>query len=49
MDNFDEIGIVFDATSAKAHVANAEKLAPLGKLLVDLTPPPPSARSWCPR
>ncbi|MBH0120794.1 acetaldehyde dehydrogenase (acetylating) [Rhodococcus sp. NPDC003382] len=38
MDNFDEIDIVFDATSAKAHIANAEKLAPLGKLLVDLTP-----------
>jgi acetaldehyde dehydrogenase len=28
MDGFDEIGIVFDATSAKAHVANAERLAP---------------------
>lgn len=38
MDCFDEIGIVFDATSAKAHVANAEKLAPYGKRLIDLTP-----------
>ncbi|MDO0932216.1 acetaldehyde dehydrogenase (acetylating) [Streptomyces sp. DG2A-72] len=38
MDGFDEIDIVFDATSAKAHVANAEKLAPFGKRLVDLTP-----------
>ena len=38
MDGFDKIGIVFDATSAKAHVANAEKLAPYGKKLVDLTP-----------
>ena len=38
MDGFDEIGIVFDATSAKAHVANAERLAPYGKRLVDLTP-----------
>ena len=38
LDCFDEIGIVFDATSAKAHVANAEKLAPYGKRLIDLTP-----------
>ncbi|MEQ3548923.1 acetaldehyde dehydrogenase (acetylating) [Pseudonocardia nematodicida] len=38
LENFDEIGVVFDATSARAHVANAEKLAPYGKILVDLTP-----------
>jgi acetaldehyde dehydrogenase len=38
MDGFDEIEIVFDATSAKAHVANAQQLAPYGKKLVDLTP-----------
>jgi len=38
MPGFDEIDIVFDATSAKAHVANAASLAPYGKLLVDLTP-----------
>jgi acetaldehyde dehydrogenase len=38
MDNFDEIEIVFDATSAKAHEHNAGKLAPLGKRLIDLTP-----------
>jgi acetaldehyde dehydrogenase len=38
MDGFGEIGIVFDATSAKAHIANAAKLAPYGKKLVDLTP-----------
>jgi len=38
MDGFDDIEIVFDATSAKAHLANAEKLAPHGKKLVDLTP-----------
>ncbi|MEZ3161604.1 acetaldehyde dehydrogenase (acetylating) [Microbacterium sp. BWT-B31] len=35
---FDEIGIVFDATSASAHRANAEKLLPRGKRLIDLTP-----------
>ncbi len=38
MDGFDEIEIVFDATSAGAHRANAAKLAPYGKKLVDLTP-----------
>jgi acetaldehyde dehydrogenase len=38
MAGFDEIEIVFDATSAQAHLANAEKLAPYGKTLVDLTP-----------
>jgi acetaldehyde dehydrogenase len=38
MDGFDDIEIVFDATSAKAHIANAGKLAPYGKKLVDLTP-----------
>jgi acetaldehyde dehydrogenase len=38
LDGFDEIGIIFDATSAKAHEANARALAPYGKRLVDLTP-----------
>ncbi|WP_306316986.1 MULTISPECIES: acetaldehyde dehydrogenase (acetylating) [unclassified Streptomyces] len=38
MDGFEDIKIVFDATSAKAHVANAAALAPYGKQLVDLTP-----------
>ncbi|MET8427913.1 acetaldehyde dehydrogenase (acetylating) [Nocardia sp. NPDC004860] len=38
LPHFDEIEIVFDATSAKAHRANAEKLAPYGKKLIDLTP-----------
>ena len=38
MDGFDAIDIVFDATSAKAHIANAEKLAAHGKRLIDLTP-----------
>ncbi|MBK0422027.1 acetaldehyde dehydrogenase (acetylating) [Leucobacter sp. CSA2] len=35
---FDEIEVVFDATSAGAHRFNAEKLAPYGKKIVDLTP-----------
>ena len=38
MDTFDEIEIIFDATSAKAHVANDARLRPLGKRLIDLTP-----------
>ncbi|MFF8772469.1 acetaldehyde dehydrogenase (acetylating) [Kitasatospora sp. NPDC015120] len=38
MPDFDEIRIVFDATSAGAHRANAARLAPLGKRLIDLTP-----------
>jgi acetaldehyde dehydrogenase len=38
MPGFEEIRIVFDATSARAHVVNAARLAPLGKQLVDLTP-----------
>ena len=38
MPHFDDINIVFDATSARAHVANAAALAPYGKKLIDLTP-----------
>jgi acetaldehyde dehydrogenase len=38
MDGFDDIDIVFDATSAQAHIANAAALGPYGKRLVDLTP-----------
>ncbi len=38
MPGFGDIRIIFDATSAKAHIANAGKLAPLGKQLIDLTP-----------
>ena len=38
MPGFDDIAVVFDATSAKAHRANAARLAPYGKRLVDLTP-----------
>jgi len=38
MDGFDEIEIVFDATSAGAHKVNAARLAPYGKKLIDLTP-----------
>ena len=35
---FDEIDIVFDATSAKAHEHNDSILRPYGKRLIDLTP-----------
>ncbi|MFD4268030.1 acetaldehyde dehydrogenase (acetylating) [Rhodococcus sp. NPDC058481] len=38
LPNFDEIEIVFDATSAKAHVANNERLQAFGKRMIDLTP-----------
>ncbi|MEO6473283.1 MAG: acetaldehyde dehydrogenase (acetylating) [Aeromicrobium sp.] len=38
MPGFNDIAIIFDATSAKAHEANAAKLAPYGKRLIDLTP-----------
>ncbi len=38
LPGFDDIEIVFDATSAGAHRANAARLAPYGKRLVDLTP-----------
>jgi len=38
LDGFDEIDIVFDATSAKAHEHNARRLQPLGKRMIDLTP-----------
>lgn len=34
----DEIGIVFDATSARAHQDNDAKLRPLGIRVIDLTP-----------
>lgn len=36
--DFDQIDVVFDATSAGAHRHNAQRLLPLGKRLVDLTP-----------
>lgn len=35
LPNFADIGIVLDATSAGAHRANAAKLAPFGKKLID--------------
>jgi len=38
MDGFDDIDIVFDATSAQAHRSNAAKLSAHGKRLIDLTP-----------
>lgn len=38
LDEFDEIELVFDATSAGAHAHNDKILAPHGKKVVDLTP-----------
>lgn len=38
LPNFDEIDIVFDATSAGAHKVHDEKLRSLGKTVIDLTP-----------
>src|SRR4029453_7360093 len=38
MPEFDDIAVVFDATSASAHIVNAGLLRPYGKTLVDLTP-----------
>lgn len=38
LPGFDEIEVVFDATSAGAHLANSAALAPYGKRMVDLTP-----------
>ena len=38
LPGFDEIDLVFDATSAKAHLANVKALAPYGKRFIDLTP-----------
>jgi acetaldehyde dehydrogenase len=38
LPGFDEIDVVFDATSAGAHRVNAEALAEHDKILVDLTP-----------
>ena len=36
--DFPDVEIVFDATSARAHLANAAALAPYGKKVIDLTP-----------
>ncbi|BCJ49680.1 acetaldehyde dehydrogenase 2 [Actinoplanes sp. NBRC 14428] len=38
LPGFADIGIVLDATSAAAHHANAARLRPYGKRLIDLTP-----------
>ncbi|MFV8309466.1 acetaldehyde dehydrogenase (acetylating) [Mycobacteroides chelonae] len=38
MRQFEEMAIVFDATSAATHRDNAARLAPHGKRLIDLTP-----------
>ncbi|WP_390342872.1 acetaldehyde dehydrogenase (acetylating) [Variovorax boronicumulans] len=38
MPEFQDVGIVFDATSAQAHLVNAARLAPSGCRIIDLTP-----------
>jgi len=38
MKNFEEIEVVFDATSAKAHLQNVEALRGHGKRIIDMTP-----------
>jgi acetaldehyde dehydrogenase len=38
LDVYNEVGIVFDATSAGAHKANYEKIRADGKIMIDLTP-----------
>jgi acetaldehyde dehydrogenase len=38
MEDFSDIALVLDATSAQVHAANASSLAPFGKQLIDLTP-----------
>ena len=38
LDGFADVEIVFDATSARAHLSNEAVLRPYGKILIDLTP-----------
>jgi acetaldehyde dehydrogenase len=38
LPDFDEIRVIFDATSARAHGENYAALAPHGKVFIDLTP-----------
>lgn len=38
MPEFEDIEMVFDATSAKAHHYNYDKIKPFGKRMIDLTP-----------
>lgn len=38
LPDFDDISVIFDATSAKAHKHNASVLEPFNKQLIDLTP-----------
>ncbi|WP_319447420.1 MULTISPECIES: acetaldehyde dehydrogenase (acetylating) [unclassified Mycobacterium] len=35
---FDDVEVIFDATSAEAHIANYAKLRPFGRRVIDLTP-----------
>ncbi|NCG29293.1 MAG: acetaldehyde dehydrogenase (acetylating), partial [Bacteroidetes bacterium] len=38
MPEFTDVEIAFDATSAKAHLYNYDKIKPFGKRMIDLTP-----------
>src|SRR3954470_23433446 len=38
LDGFDAMEVGFHSSSAEAHLTNAERLAPYGKKLIDLTP-----------
>lgn len=38
MPEFEDIEMIFDATSAKAHLYNHDKIKPFGKRMIDLTP-----------
>lgn len=45
IEHLDEVDVVFDATSAQAHLQHAQVLEGQGKLLVNLTPA--DTGSWC--
>jgi acetaldehyde dehydrogenase len=38
MSTFDDVRVIFDATSAEAHIANYATLEPTGRRVIDLTP-----------